>query len=102
MNRAERRLLAKKGNAELFASAVRDAQENDVNYQATRNTLALVCLILRDRFGFAGIRLRRLLEGVADYADAVNDGHVKISEIVDALKKEVPGIAEFWGRSTTI
>ncbi len=101
MNRADRRRLAKKGNAELFAAAVRDAQEHDVNYQATRNTLALVCLILRDRFGFADVRLRRMLEGVADYAEAVNEDRVKISEIVEQLKEEVPGIAEFWGRATT-
>ncbi len=101
MNREERRRLAKKGNAEMFAAAVRDAQETDINYQATRNTLALVCLVLRDKFGFADTRLRRVLEGVADYAESVNEDKVKISEVIDALKVEVPGIAEFWGRATT-
>ncbi len=102
MNREERRKLAKRGNAELFAEVVWQAQEDDINYQATRNTLAIVCLVMRDKYGFGGDRLRRLLEGVADTAEAVNSGHVKISEIVDTLKAEVPNIKDFWGKSKTI
>ncbi len=100
MNRADRRRLAKRGNAELFAEAVREIQERDVTYQATMNVLALVCLTLRDKFGFGDVRLRRTLEGVDDLADGVKKGHVKVSEIVEVLKAEVPGISEFW--ATTI
>lgn len=98
MNRQQKRDFLKPGGAEKVIMEVWNQVHDEVSYLATRDALTLAILVLRDKYGFGGVRLRRLLEGVAEHAEAVKEGRVKMNEIINAMKKEVPDIESFWQR----
>lgn len=93
-----RNCKASKAYLETFISNIITVTSNDTNDATTHNLMALVCIVLRDKYGFGGQRLRRLLVEVTRQAEAVNSHMVKVSDIVAALQDEVPDIATFWPR----
>ena len=83
---------------EKFIGNIIRVTADDTNDATTHNVMALVCIVLRDKYGFGGQRLRRLLVEVTRQAEAVNSHMVRVSDIVAALQEEVPDIATFWPR----
>lgn len=91
-----RNCKASKDYLEKFIGNIITITANDTNDATTHNVMALVCIVLRDKYGFGGQRLKRLLVEVTRQAEAVNSHMVKVSDIVAVLQDEVPDIATFW------
>jgi len=96
LNRQQRRDLVKPGGAEKLANEIWNEVHDRVCYIATRDSLTLAMLVLRDKYGFGAVRLRRFLECVSDHAESVRDGRTSINDIITVLKHEVPDIESFW------
>ncbi len=92
-----REIKGNKAFAERFISNVIDVADATANLRATRHVTALCCLVLRDKYGFGGARLRRLLVGIKEQAEAVNSRRVSMADIIGTLQAEVPDISTFWG-----
>lgn len=88
MNRADRRLLMRKGKAERFAGAITTKARQDANNEATVNTMTMAMVVLHDKFGFGEERLKRFFRSMAEEARCVNSGYVKIKEMQDMIRRE--------------
>lgn len=50
--------------------------------------IALPMIILRDKYGFGAVRLERFIEQMIDVFEAVYDGYVSFSDLLETLKDE--------------
>lgn len=91
MNRQQRRALAKNGNAEQIVSGAIHQTfnkiKNDTVEETVVNTLAILFLVLHDKFGFGKDRLNRIQDSMNIYGDAIYKGEITLDEIMDELKK---------------
>lgn len=62
--------------------------KNDAASQSITYAWAIMFTSLRDKFGFGGIRLRRLWDAVNDLSDSIARGYVKVDDLVEALRDE--------------
>lgn len=63
--------------------AKRDAIEQAVIY-----AWAIMFTALRDKFGWGGIRLRRLWDAVNGLSDGIGQGYIKAEDLIKTLKDE--------------
>lgn len=96
MNRAERRALARKGNAEKFVRQTRDVVAGHVNLEATVTTYTIAAWVLHDKLGFGETRLLRFLDGMQQYATAINEGYTNVADMREELNRMYPGLADAW------
>lgn len=96
MNRAERRALARKGNAEKFVRNARDVVAGHVNLEATVTTYTLASWVLHSVFGFGEARLLKFLDGMQIAAEDINAGRTKVQGIRENLNALYPGLADAW------
>ena len=102
LNREQwRNCKTSKDYLEKFIVNIIRVTADDTNDATTHNVMALVCIVLRDKYGFGGQRLRRLLVEVTRQAEAVNSHMVRVSDIIAVLQEEVPDIATFWPKVET-
>lgn len=81
-------MLAKKGQGDAFGREMFRAGAADANHTATENTLNLAALVLHDKFGFGGERLRRFARAMSETAECVNQKLLSMDDVkteVEAL-----------------
>lgn len=60
-----------------------DAVEQSVTY-----AWAIMFTALRDKFGWGGVRLRRLWDRVNSLSESVSEGYIKVDDLVRTLRDE--------------
>ena len=62
--------------------------KKQAEYEALTYAWAIFFTVMRDKFGWGNIRLRRLWNEVNDKSDAIIKGYVSVQDMMDTLKEE--------------
>lgn len=63
--------------------AKKQAQEEAITY-----TWAIFFSVMRDKFGWGNVRLKRLWNEVNDKSDAIAQGYISVNDLIETLKNE--------------
>lgn len=96
MNRAERRKLQNKITGSMSREKAQKAlmEASTMAYkEAVRDTaqkqILLMCVCLRDKFGWGHARINRLLDAMENLSDTVNKKYVKVSDLHQVVIEEL-------------
>lgn len=100
MNRAERRKYQKKITGSMSREAAQEAlmeatmiAHKDAVRDTSQRQILIMCVCLRDKFGWGETRISRLLDEMEELSDSVNKKRVKVSDlhqiVVDELKIDI-------------
>ena len=88
MNRKLRRTLSKKGMVEnIVAGAITETQ-HQIRVDTVRDLTLINLMVLHDKFGFGGKRIKKFHQELANLSDCLTKGFIKIEEIAEILDVE--------------
>lgn len=62
--------------------------KNQAYNEAVNYVWAIFFTVMRDKFGWGNIRLKRLWDNINNVSDDIRQGYVKISDLMKTLKEE--------------
>lgn len=56
--------------------------------EAVSYAWAIMFTVMRDKFGFGAVRLKRMWDEVNNLSDAISEGYVSVADLMETLESE--------------